>query len=71
MYDWKSSILPHRCKNCGRWIKPGTNHVVKCSWDEIVERYCSPICARNQRRKEDQKQEQIDRLNRIIYGGEE
>lgn len=71
MYDYKSSILPYRCKNCGRWIKPRTNHVVKCSGDVIVERYCSPICARKQRRKEDREQERRDKLNRIIYGVKE
>lgn len=70
MYDWKSSILPHRCKNCGRWIKPRTNHVVKYSYD-MAERYCDPICAREKRKKEKQEQEQRDKLNRIIYGGEE
>lgn len=71
MYDWKSSIFLHRCKNCGRWIKPRTNHVVKCSWIEIMERYCDPICAKEERKKEEQKREQRDELNRIIYGGKE
>lgn len=70
MYDWKSSILPHRCKNCGRWIKPRTNHVVKCSWEIMEGRYCDPICARKEREKEEQEREQRDKLNRMIYGGE-
>lgn len=71
MYDWKSSILPHRCKNCGRWIKPRTNHIIKYSCDVIEGRYCDPICAREKREKGKQEQEQRDELNRIIYGGEE
>ena len=71
MYDWESSVFLHRCKNCGRWIKPRTNHIVKYSWDVIVERYCDPICARERRNKREQEQEQRDKLNRMIYGGEE
>lgn len=71
MYDWKSSILPRRCKNCGRWIKPWTNHIVECSWDVIVERYCDPICARKEREKREQAQELRDELNRMICEGEE
>ena len=71
MYDWGSSIFPHRCKNCGRWIKPRTDHVVKYSGDIIEERYCDPICARKRREKGEQEQEHRDQLNRMIYGGED
>lgn len=71
MYDWGSSIFPHRCKNCGRWIKPRTDHVVKYSGDIIEERYCDPICARKRREKGEQEQEQRDKLNRMIYGDED
>lgn len=71
MYDWGSSIFPHRCKNCGRWIKPRTDHVAKYSGDIIEERYCDPICARKRREKGEQEQEQRDKLNRMIYGGED
>lgn len=69
MYDWESSVLPHRCKNCGEWIKPRTSHVVKYGMD--VERYCDPICAREEREEEDRARKRRDKLNRIIYGGEE
>ena len=71
MYEWGSSIFLHRCKNCGRWIKPRADYVVKYGGDIIEERYCSPICARERRKKEEQAQEQIDELNRMIYGDED
>lgn len=71
MVDWTTSIFPHRCRYCKRWIKPRVKHIGIYERERKVERYCDPCCASvevEQQRKIDKRREE---LALIIYGDKE
>lgn len=72
--SWRKSIIPHRCKLCHRWIESRTNHIVIDigGWDAIEYiHFCDPHCARMYAIDEREKRQESDKLQEIIFGGEE
>lgn len=70
MIDWVTSIFPHRCWYCKRWIKPKVRHIGIYKYD-YEERYCDPHCARCEVERQRKIACRREELAKIIYGGEE
>lgn len=72
MFDWAISRIPRRCCHCGKRIKRNTLYVAKYYAEGgIEERYCDALCAKQEREVKQRISDERDKLNRIIYGGEE
>lgn len=74
--SYETSLLPHKCDHCGKWIKPRAKFVQLYLFSfalpdfDITLRFCDPHCARSYHNNQMEEKAEEKELRRIVLGDE-